>query len=136
MRPSENDKNYEWPDYKRDFEALPPEKLFSNNRSVEMSAASKYDYLFGDQNTIFNKEIDFADSVYNRHNRISHWFGICHGTAIASFSYPEPVKGVTVKAFNNSDLHFTSIDIKRLAAYVWAENQKQSFQVRLMVKFR
>ncbi|MBC74558.1 MAG: hypothetical protein CME64_00930 [Halobacteriovoraceae bacterium] len=129
MRPSENDKNYEWPDYKRDFEALPPEKLFSNNRSVEMSAASKYDYLFGDQNTIFNKEIDFADSVYNRHNRISHWFGICHGTAIASFSYPEPVKGVTVKAFNNSDLHFTSIDIKRLAAYVWAENQKQSFQV-------
>ena len=119
----------EWPDFKRLFDENPPYKLYSEERTNELSAASKYDFLLGEANSIYLREVGFADDVYSRIGKVPTWFGICHGTAPASFSYPEPKRAVTVSGYDGRSITFSPSDIKRLAAYAWGENGVSSAQI-------
>lgn len=121
--------DYEWPDYKREFDRLSPEQLLQSGRTHELSAAAKYDYLLGEQTNIFTGQVSYAESVYRRFGKVSHWAGICHGTAPASFMYPEPLNEVRVKGFNGEEIEFSVADIKRLSAHIWGENPVSIVQV-------
>lgn len=123
MRSLFSPKTRKWPSYNDDFRARPPLELFKAGKTGELSAAAKYDFLFGPEPVVFRREISYARKVYARAGKVPKWAGICHGTAPASFSWPEPLGPIEVQAYNGKSLRFSQADLKRLAAHTWAENK-------------
>ena len=122
QRPSMKDSKKKWPQILEEFKSNPPEKLFTEGRFSEMSAAEKYDFLLGPQSFLFTREVEYSDSVFRTYGAIAYWAGICHGTAPASFLFPEPKSEVVVKGHDGRSIPFSTNDIKRLSAHAWAEN--------------
>lgn len=129
MRPQLNAEAKTWPQFYRQFKEEPPEYLYQEGKQELMSAAEKYDFLLGTANQIFRNETSYSEKVFLKLGKIPHWAGICHGTAPASFLFPEPKKAVGLKGHDGSEIVFTPNDIKRLAAHLWAENFSSKAQV-------
>ncbi|MCO4754670.1 MAG: hypothetical protein KC478_09305 [Bacteriovoracaceae bacterium] len=125
QRPGMDGRGLKWPDLYSRFKGEPPWRLFNSGNISQMSAAEKYDYLLGSEIRLFSNQVRYSNQIYNRDGKIPYWAGICHGTAPASFSYPEPLRTVNVKAYNGSTISFSPADIKRLAAHAWGENNKR-----------
>lgn len=129
MRPGAGGEKWTWPMYRDAYLNEPPLRLFRSGRFEEMSAAAKYDLLLGNDTVLWEREIRYAQKLYEKNGKVPKWAGICHGTAPASFSYPEPKEAVAVKAFDGSEIRFSKNDLKRLAAYIWGENRVEYAQV-------
>ena len=122
QRPGMENSKEKWPQTLNRFKSTPPSSLLKSGRFSDMSAAEKYDFLFGEKTYLFDHEVNYSNSVYKTFGSIAYWAGICHGTAPASFMYPEPLRSVQVKAYDGRSIPFSVKDIKRLAAHAWAEN--------------
>lgn len=129
MRTGLGGDKWTWPMYRDAYVSEPPLELFRTGRFSEMSAAAKYDLLLGDDTHVWEREIRYAQKLYEKNGKVPKWAGICHGTAPASFSYPEPKAPVTVSAFNGSKISFSVNDLKRLSAHIWGENKVEYAQV-------
>jgi hypothetical protein len=104
---------------------------FSNYISIWYSPAEKYDFFVGDYNFTLTNMLKSSgkEIIWDEHNDVPLWMGICHGWSVASYMEKRPNKTITLLAADNRTyVEFLPDDIKALASIYWAEaNYKSNF---------
>jgi UDP-3-O-[3-hydroxymyristoyl] glucosamine N-acyltransferase len=97
--------------------ATAPDKVIDN-----LSPAEKYDFLLGDENFTFTRNVIQMVDERDSHDLVNSGAGLCHGWAPASLNVRRPERSVTLISRFGRPVTFYPTDIKALIAMLWGKS--------------